>query len=486
MNVRITALFALPLVLVTGIGRCADVSGPLLYDGLSLSQTFTDITAAQITANPWDGSDPVPGTIDLAGDSYRVSGLDTVRYSINIYLDRTAPDTQVWNHGDLLATIDVTPENSSDSLEKDCNITYVYRILSPIDSNVPLDGSGSDCTAYPTAVYPITFSIGDVPRATSYESTATQSECPTNYLGSIITSSSTPSAEIDWGTAGEDFQMLRFACEGMSGRPLCSGPAVRYNDSAVWALFLRNGDSAGRTIHHTDAVVIPAVAAAPGADGTYWSSALSITNLESRDRDISLTFTPRDTNGLNDFLETTIYLPGNSQVSWSNVLDDLFSTTGAGSLEIRGANLAVASRTSTPDPGSGSYGQGIPPIQPKQLLASDRTASASIGSVEESEAFRTNLGLSEVWGEAVSVTVTVFDYSMNTLGSKAYNLQPYENIQVNRVAQKIGGVTSLTDGIITVTVTSGDGRIGAYLSVVDNSSGDPTYIAIARQEPIGS
>lgn len=387
--------------------------------------------------------------------------------------------------GDLSTTIDVTPENPSDSLDIDCDLGYTYRILSPIDSAVPLNGSGSDCTAYPTAIYPITFSIEEVPRATRYESIAYLSMCPRDNVGTITTLSADPSTEIDWGSAGEDYQTLSYRCFGVSGKPLCQVPVVRYEDNSVWALYLRDGQSAGRTTHHHDAVVIPATAAAPGAGGTYWSSAVSITNLEARDRQLEITYTPRGTNGMTSYSSTSVSLPSLSQLSWSNILADLFSTTGAGALEIRGINLAVTSRTSTPDGEGGSYGQGIPPIQPEQILSSDQIISATIGGVEEDATFRTNLGMVEVWGETASVMVEVFDDSMNQLGSETYDLRPFENIQVNRVVREVGDVNVLTDGIVRVTVTSGDGRIGAYISIIDNSSDDPTYIAVAPQTPIG-
>ena len=44
---------------------------------------------------------------------------------------------------------------------------------------------------------------------------------------------------------------------------------------------------------------------------------------------------------------------------------------------------------------------------------------------------------------------------------------------------------ALSNGIAKVTVLSGNGRIAAYLSVVDNATGDPTFIAIAPQSPSG-
>ena len=56
-----------------------------------------------------------------------------------------------------------------------------------------------------------------------------------------------------------------------------------------------------------------------------------------------------------------------------------------------------------------------------------------IGGVEEGPAFRTNLGLCEVWGEEVTVRVAILDDAMIELGHRDYDLRPYENIQVNQV-----------------------------------------------------
>ena len=47
------------------------------------------------------------------------------------------------------------------------------------------------------------------------------------------------------------------------------------------------------------------------------------------------------------------------------------------------------------------------------------------------------------------------------------------------------GTVTAHGGTVEVIVVSGGGRVGAYLSVVDNTTGDPTFIAIAPQSPAG-
>ena len=108
-----------------------------------------------------------------------------------------------------------------------------------------------------------------------------------------------------------------------------------------------------------------------------------------------------------------------------------------------------------------------------------------MGGVEQGPAFRSNLGLCEVWGEPATVTVIITDDSLRELGRQNYFLRPYENIQINKVVTEVAGLTAFSGGTVEVIVVSGGGRVGAYLSVVDSATGDPTYIAIAHQSPTG-
>jgi hypothetical protein len=478
-------MIVLTLVFMPTIVNGADVSGSLLYDDQPVSTVFPDITTAVVTAYPWEPGDAVEGTVDLATSTYSISGLATVRYGIAIYLDRTPPSNDVGNAGDLQAYQNVEPTDPQGSIQQDFDIRYNYRVLSPIDSNAQLDGMGQDCTAHPAVAYPITFTIEPVPRTVDYTFNVVLGNCPGGSIGWIEIESQEPSAEIEWGTANEDYQQPWVRCFGASGKDLCTGPTFRYTDAAVWALLLRNLEGSGRGIHRTDAVVIPAVAGTPGAQGTYWSSAVTVANLMDSERELLITYTPRGVNGLTTYSSETVLVPASSQLSWSDIVTELFSTTGAGALEFRGHQLAVTSRTSTPGAETGSYGQGIPPIQPDQILSAGGTDSAAMGGIEEGTTFRTNLGLCEVWGESATVRVSIMDASMTELGSRSYQLRPYENIQINQVVSAIASVSSLSDGMVVVTVTAGNGRVGAYLSVVDNATGDPTFIAIAPQSPAG-
>lgn len=464
----------------------ADLTGALLYDDLPVATVFPDIISATAYANPWEPGDQVDGTVDLASSTYSISGLEAGLYGISVYLDRTGSPGDVGDAGDLQAYVNFEVTDAGGSFQQDLDVRYNYHVVSPIDSDLPLDGKGLDCTAHPTVEYPITFAIEAVPRAVEYLFNVDLRPCPGASVGWLELPSPDPFVVIDWGTADEDFQSPWARCFGASGRDLCGGPTFEYTDAHVWGLFLRDGGASGRGTHHADAVVIPAVAATPGSQGTYWTSAVTIANLADTDREVEILYTPRGRDGSLDYDTTTVTIAASSQLGWSDVVGDLFAATGAGAIEIRGHQLAVTSRTSTPDDEDGSYGQGIPPLQPNQLLFAGGTDTAIMGGVEHGTVFRTNLGLCEVWGDSATVRVAILDGDMAELGFRNVELRPYENTQINDVVEELTSAGGLENGLAMVTVTAGTGRVGAYLSVVDNATGDPTFIAIAPQSPAGS
>lgn len=481
----VVVVSSLVLFLVPPAASGAEISGSLLYDDLPVATVFPDITVTVVYANPWDPGDQIYGTVDLATSTYSISGLVAGRYGISVFLDRTPPTSDVGNSGDLQSYLNVDVDDPQDVIEQDLDIRYNYHVLSPVDSELPLDGMGLDCSAHPGVDYPITFTIEPVPRAVDYWFNVALAACPGGTVGWIDFHSAEPSGVIEWGSAGEDFQQPYVRCLGSTGKDLCGGPTFHYTDAHVWGLFLSGRDAGGRGIHRSDAVVIPAVASAPGAQGTFWTSAVSLVNLSGVERDLEILYTPRGSNGLDSYTSTTVTVPAWSQLAWSDVMDELFAAAGAGALEIRGGQLAVTSRTSTAGGEGGSYGQGIPPVQPGQLLSAAGSDDVTMGGVEQGTAFRTNLGLCEVWGESATVRVTILDADGTELGHRDVELRPYENTQINEVARTVAGADPLAAGMARVAVTAGGGRVAAYLSVVDNATGDPTFVAIAPQTPAG-
>jgi hypothetical protein len=363
----------------------------------------------------------------------------------------------------------------------------VMRIRAPFDSTSPVQANANTCPiGFPTPS-PALLSWDAVQGAQSYTITVLHRTCEHQTVSSDQLIETDTSASIPIGAPDEDYALIQIQCPGSVSTNLCFMPYVTHLDGSVQTIVLRVGDDlpGQRGVHHADGYFLPAVASAPGVAPTYWTSAVTVTNLLDLGSTARMLFTPSGSDGATDYLETEVQLPARSSVTWDNVLQSLFGADAVGSLEIRGTGLVVASRTSTPAAIGGSYGQGIPAVGPEQVLSIAGEPAATVGSVSEGARFRSNLGLCETWGETATVEVVVADESGTPLGTRALTLRPYESTQINRVVRNVTGETQLENAIVTVTVVSGGGRVAAYLSTVDNATGDPTYLAVAPSRPTG-
>jgi hypothetical protein len=287
------------------------------------------------------------------------------------------------------------------------------------------------------------------------------------------------------GYGANEFVGISIIARGSVDQFLTRWPYLQYLDGQTNGLFVYTADStyADREINPQDSYFLPFISNTPGVGDSFWTTSLNMTNVDSYRNRVELVFTPRDVDGLvTSYLVNESTQPGECR-TWEDVLGERFGMTGAGSLEIRGAELIISSRTSTPDPEGGSFGQGVPPFSPDQLLRIGTNPDQRVGGVVKSAQFRTNLGLCEVWGESATVRVTLYDDGGNELGKRLYDLRPYENRQINNVPKKIAGLTELENGVVKVEIRSGTGRVGGYLSIIDNDTGDSIFIPINQTPP---
>jgi hypothetical protein len=118
----------------------------------------------------------------------------------------------------------------------------------------------------------------------------------------------------------------------------------------------------------------------------------------------------------------------------------------------------------------GTFGQAIP-----GLPASAGIASGSEGwiiGLEESDAFRTNLGFTNTSDVESTVEVTFFSSNGADLGTKEYSIPPYGHRQISSPFADVSA-DPVTNGSVAVSV-SGSTTI-VYASVVDNATDDGTF-----------
>ncbi len=479
--ILIVLVFVGPMVL-----DAATVSGRFTYDGEEVVDLFSLPLTATVRVHSFDGDTYHDGTVDVAAGTYSVSGVPVGEGHVLLEIDRSSPpDGSAEQAGDLESVSGYfTAVDANESVALDLPMRIMMRVISPVDTAMELDGSNSVCPLGPEVEDTITLTWDPVPRATSYRLSVNRYDCDYNGPVDVITTEST-SAEIQLGTAGEDFVKIQFLVTGESTIDIATWASLSYRNGNANTLFLHGGGAPGpiRGTHRTDAYYIPAAASVAGVGEAFWTTALTIFNLDGSPRTAEVFYTPRGSDGTTDYLRESFELDSGSSTTWDDVVGSVFATTGAGSLEVRGRDIIVTSRTSTPGADGGTYGQGIPAVAPHQVMRLNGAEMQVAGGVVRSPEFRTNLGVCEVWGESVQVRVSLWQSDGVAAGFRVIDLPPYGNAQINDLPHALGALDTMADGTVEVTVLNGSGRVATYLSIVDNLTGDPTYVPIGFLPP---
>jgi uncharacterized repeat protein (TIGR01451 family) len=247
-----------------------------------------------------------------------------------------------------------------------------------------------------------------------------------------------------------------------------------------------------------DALIIPAVAHANGINSQFQSD-VRVTNSSAQQLQYQATFTPSGGQGLADGRQTTFSIDAGHTIALDDVLRGWFGTGGesiTGTLEVRPLTDTVPSTSSAPLSGladlvtfaasrtfnvtaNGTFGQYIPAIPFANFVGgATELAPASILSLQQiaqSDRYRTNLGIVEGSGDAVSLLVKVFGSDGQQIKEFPVNLAGGEHTQLNSFLTN-NGIATLSDGRVEISVTSGTGKVTAYASVLDNATSDPLLV----------
>jgi hypothetical protein len=216
---------------------------------------------------------------------------------------------------------------------------------------------------------------------------------------------------------------------------------------------------------------VAAAVHADGVGGTVWRTDLVLSSIENTYTDLQLTFLPAAGGSP---IERHLIVPRDETVRYEDVVAQLFETTGGGAIQIvvsRGY-LGASSRTFTVT-SQGSFGQSIPAVTEERALTTNHVG-ALVG-LHQGNGFRTNLGFANLGDDAVDVEVHALAVDGSILGQRSWTVNGAGWYQANR---------PLPAGTATATVVShtAGARYLAYASVVDDRSGDPTYIAAVTVE----
>jgi len=239
-------------------------------------------------------------------------------------------------------------------------------------------------------------------------------------------------------------------------------------------------EDGGKTATSIETATIAGVAHAEGF-GSSWRSDIRVFNPSTNTARYDIWFTPSRTDGTKSGRHTTIDVASGATLALADVVRRTFGygsmagESATGAIEIRPANASqiaiVTSRTYnvTTD---GTYGQYMPSTLSSEFASSGTTLS--LQQVAQSKSYRTNLGLVEGSGLGASVTIRIFDASGSQLAEVPVVLGPFEQRQIDSLLAA-NGITA-DDARIEANVTSPNGRIAAYASVVDNATNDSTLV----------
>jgi uncharacterized repeat protein (TIGR01451 family) len=260
-----------------------------------------------------------------------------------------------------------------------------------------------------------------------------------------------------------------------------------------------------KTTTAANVLIIPSVGHLDGINSR-WQSDIRLANVGLTKQQYALTFTPSSSSMNADAAtvkQTTITVDAGATTALDDVARNWYGVGSMGEaangvLEIHpltagGSDIAHGSAGTTPGvslttvassrtynvSSTGTLGQYIPALPLSGFVG--RAADGTIGTVlslqqvAQSAAYRTNIGIVEGAGSPAAVTLTVYDATGKKLTDFAVTLNAYQQVQLNSFLTTQG--ITLDDGRVEVKVTSGNGKVTAYASVIDNRTNDPLLVS---------
>jgi hypothetical protein len=257
-------------------------------------------------------------------------------------------------------------------------------------------------------------------------------------------------------------------------------------DRAIWAYasVVDNGSGDPTTIPLTilydnlpDAdVLVAGIADIAGAEGTRWASNLAVLNLSGAA--INGTAEYRFGGGS---AQTDFTLADGELLEWENVAVALGAPDSSGAVAIVADGPAVVTARTFNNAAAGTFGQFLPGLDASAATGPPQGLNGSLYQIKSTDAFRTNIGFTNFSDAPCDVTVTLHGSDGSQLGSTVAvtDIPAGGWKQVNRIFQ-VAGVSQCPIGYAVVTPVTPGCLVWSYASVVDNGSGDPTTIPMAK------
>jgi hypothetical protein len=232
--------------------------------------------------------------------------------------------------------------------------------------------------------------------------------------------------------------------------------------------------------------MIPAAAHTAGEGGTFWRTDLSLHNPHAYQLPVHVQALESDRVNTTSVPTLSVTLePYETLNLWDALGPDLFDLGGTAALlvyadrqlacdPLEACDLLVTSRTYTLAGGSGpgEYGQGIP----GRAVTSGVdwwTYGYGAGVLNDGLDFRCNVGVASWTAEWTTVQVDIQDAAGIILATESLEVPPFGHVQ-RRLQTAVGGASL----VFYLVEGPDDALVYPYASVVNQATGDPTFVTV--------
>ena len=223
---------------------------------------------------------------------------------------------------------------------------------------------------------------------------------------------------------------------------------------------------------------IPTGAHLTGFKNVNWRTDLEIHNPSSHRVSYIIALLLRNQDNNVPALTGTFFLDPRRSARYQDLLFATFGFSGAAAVRLTPIEgpIVVTSRTYN-QLATGTYGQSVPTIPRAQAIAFGQEARLIALSHDPTLAagYRTNLGFVNASPAGIRVEADFYLSSGVPLGEKTYDLMPFEFRQIDKAFEQVTA-NPVDDGYIVVRTTTVGAKFLANAVVVDNFTGDPTYV----------
>jgi len=219
----------------------------------------------------------------------------------------------------------------------------------------------------------------------------------------------------------------------------------------------------------------------PGYEGTNWRTDLDINNQGSTLATYKVSVLLRNQDNSNPLVATFALAPRQSAHLGDILQTEFGLSNAAAALRIKqvSGSLLITSRTYN-QLVSGTFGQSVPAIPIVNAIPYARSARIIGLSHDPSgvSGYRTNIGFVNATPAPITVEINFFKASGVLLAVRTYDLLPYEFVQRDKIFE-LDTITSdaIEYAFVEMRTTTAGGKFFAYASVVDNVTGDPTFVS---------